>query len=448
MLTVLATVVVLSVLVLVHELGHFVAAKSVDIAVPRFSLGLGPKVFGFWIGETEFVLSALPLGGYVKMAGMDEAEMLEGGPDEAERVPSSRDFEAKPLWARAWVISAGVLMNLLFALLVFIGLGLFYGERLNPVTRVLVSEPGELPEWAAPLAQVPAGARIVAVGDQPVGNWTEIEEAVQAAPAGATTFRFEAAPPAAVQLPASSTERVELFAALQPLYAPVIGQVLPGSPAARAGLERGDRIRSVAGTPIASWQDLVRVIRANPDRELTLVVERGGAAVELQVTPSAEAAEGAADGAAPVGQIGVAPEVPTLHRPLGIGAAVSRGIAATWGATTGVVEFLQKLITGVESPRNVGSVLTIGQLSGQTARLGPEVFLGFMALFSINLAVLNLLPIPILDGGHLVFLALEALRGRPLSLEQRLRLSHLGLIIVVAIMLWAMTNDVLRFLGV
>jgi regulator of sigma E protease len=444
-LTLLATIVVLSVLILVHELGHFFAAKSVDIEVPRFSLGLGPKVAGFRIGETEYVLSALPLGGYVKMAGMEENEALEGGPAAAPRAPSSRDFDAKPLWARAWVVTAGVLMNLLFAFLVYTGLGLAYGERLNPVTRMIVPEPAELPAGTGALAAVPAGAQVVAVDGHEITSWTEIEEAIQAAPAGPLAFRFADAPPVTIDLPASDSERFALLTAVQPLYPPVIGQILPGSPAATAGIQPGDRVVRAAGEPIASWQDMVKVIRARPEQPTPLEVERGGRAVTLELTPSAERVP---NEPRPIGQIGVAPEIETVHRSLGVGGAIARGAELTWLDSKGIVRFLRNLVTGQESARSVGSILTIGQISGQTARMGLEVFLGFMALFSINLAILNLLPIPILDGGHLLFIVIEAVRGRPLSVEQRMRLSHVGLLIVIGLMVWAMTNDVLRVFGI
>jgi regulator of sigma E protease len=444
-LTLLATIVVLSVLILVHELGHFFAAKSVDIEVPRFSLGLGPKVAGFRIGETEYVLSALPLGGYVKMAGMEENEALEGGPAAAPRAPSSRDFDAKPLWARAWVVTAGVLMNLLFAFLVYTGLGLAYGERLNPVTRMIVPEPAELPAGTGALAAVPAGAQVVAVDGHEITSWTEIEEAIQAAPAGPLAFRFADAPPVTIDLPASDSERFALLTAVQPLYPPVIGQILPGSPAATAGIQPGDRVVRAAGEPIASWQDLVKVIRARPEQPTPLEVERGGRVLTLELTPSAERVPGEPR---PIGQIGVAPEIETVYRSLGVGGAIARGAELTWLDSKGIVRFLRNLVTGQESARSVGSILTIGQISGQTARMGLEVFLGFMALFSINLAILNLLPIPILDGGHLLFIVIEAVRGRPLSVEQRMRLSHVGLLIVIGLMVWAMTNDVLRVFGI
>ena len=438
LITILALLVVLSVLILVHEWGHFFAAKSVDIAVPRFSLGIGPKVVGFRRGETEYVLSALPLGGYVKMAGMEDAEMvevIEGGA--APGVDASRHFDSKPIWARVWVVSAGVIMNVVFAWLVYIGLAFGYGERLNPLTRIAV--PDQLPAGAEALANVPTGAKVVAVGDTPVEHWTGLMEALFRAPAGPIVVRFADAPPATLQLPMNDNERVELVAALQPVYEPAIGQIIAGSPAARAGLQPGDRIRTVAGRPIETWQEFVRVVRAHPEQPLALGIERDGQLTNLIITPAAQRDESGAT----IGQVGVGYEPPVVHRRFGFGEAIVQGTRETWSKLSFIVEALGRLVSGNESPRAVGSILTIGKVSGDAARLGLEAFLGFMALFSINLAVLNLLPIPILDGGHLLFLAIEALRGRPLSVEQRIRLSPVGMIVIVGIMLWGMTNDVL-----
>ncbi|CAN5695517.1 sigma E protease regulator RseP [soil metagenome] len=444
---ILPTIVLLSVLILIHELGHFVAAKSVDIEVHRFSLGMGPRVLGFRVGETEFVLSALPIGGYVSMAGMagDEgASALEGGGD-APHEPSPRDFDAKPLWARVWVVSAGVLMNLLFAVLVFALIPLFYGERIDP-TREIVVDTRTLPAAAAPLAQVPFGAEITTVNERPVATWNEVTRALIEAGTGAITLQFADAPAVTFRMPVQDSLRAAVLGAIRPVYEPVLGQVRSGEAAAAAGLLPGDRIVAAAGEPIRTWWEFQDAIRAHPGVPLPLEVERGAERVSLTVTPSAEREPGL--GVERIGRLGVAPDVQVIHRSVGPGEAMQRGVQDTWQYSRTIVAFLGNLFTGQESPRQVGSVITIGQLSGEFARAGLQPFLWFMAVFSINLAVLNLLPIPILDGGHLMFMAIEAVRGRPLSVEQRVRFSHVGLIIVVGIMVWALTNDVLRVFGI
>jgi regulator of sigma E protease len=445
--TAVAFVVVLSVLILVHELGHFFAAKSVGIAAPRFSLGLGPRVWGFRWGETDFVISAIPLGGYVKMAGMEGDEAggaLEGGAAAAGEPPvdPSRTFDAKPLWARAWVISAGVIMNLLFAVVTYTVLGLVYGE-LQIATTQVQPDTAKLTGVGAQAARIPAGAKVVAVGATPVKTYDEIIRALRDAPAGPITLRFAAAPEVALDLPAGKAEREALVDAIDPAPEAVIGMVVDGRPAARAGLRPDDRVVAIGGAPVRTWEQAVRAIESAPGKPLPFVVERGGKQVALTITPEASPGEGGT-----VGKIGAQPRLETVYGPISVGEAVKGGFQQTWGVAKTIVNFLGRLFSGKESARQVGGILAIGEMSGQAARQGMDFFLGFLAAFSVNLAVLNLLPIPILDGGHLLFLAIEAVRGRPLSVEARIRLSHVGLIIVVAMMLWANGNDILRKLGI
>jgi regulator of sigma E protease len=439
-LTILATLVALSVLILVHEFGHFFAAKSVDIAAPRFSLGLGPRVAGFKWGETDFVISAIPLGGYVKMAGMEDdegMEVLEGGAD-VPPVDPSRTFDAKPIWARTWVISAGVIMNLLFALLANLVLAGVQGEpyvaetRLAPVTGVGGS--------AAQAEQIPAGTRVVSVAGRRVSSWDGMIEALQSAPAGPVSLGLEGRPAVTLNLPASGAARDTLLSALRPLSEPVLGLVLPDEAGAKGGLLAGDRILSIDGQPVATWTDAVERIRSAPGRAVRIEVDREGGRRTLTVTPRAEREQGVL-----VGKIGASEQGPEVsYRRLGLGGTIAQG----WNQTVRMVQLLlttlRDLFTGALSPRNLGGLLSIGEASGQSAQEGPLTFLAFLAFLSVNLAVLNLLPIPILDGGHLMFLAIEAVRGRPLSLEARVRLSHVGLIIVVGLMLWANGNDVVR----
>lgn len=444
MLTLLAFIVVISVLILVHEFGHFFAAKSVGILAPRFSLGLGPRVAGFQVGETEFVLSAIPLGGYVKMAGMEDDEAAEGleGGTAPDAVDPERTFDAKPLWARVWVISAGVIMNMVFAVVVFFVLGLAYGESINPETRLAVPAAERLPEGAAALAEVPFGSRVVAVGETPVESWNEVVRTLFTAPAGPITLHFADAPPAVLELPAVDTARLALVESLAPVFPAVVGRVLPGRPAAEAGLRPGDVIVAAGGEPVRTWPDFVRAVEESPGEALPVRVQREGQVVPLTVTPEAEAVPGRE---AEVGKVGVGPVLPEIiHDRMGFGEAVAYGFEQTWTYTELIAVTLGRLVTGEESLRSLGGPLTIGKYSGEAARLGLEPFLAFMAIFSVNLAIFNLLPIPILDGGHLLFLLIEGVRGRALSLEFRIRLSQLGMIFVVALMVWAITNDVLR----
>jgi regulator of sigma E protease len=443
-LTLVSTLVALSVLILIHELGHFLAAKSVDIAAPTFSLGLGPRVTGFKWGETDFVISAIPLGGYVKMAGMedDEAmEVLEGG-ERAPEVDPARTFDAKPLWARTWVISAGVIMNLLFALVANIVLAAGQGEGYVATRRLAPMY--ELGGIAAQVRPIPVGAEVVSVAGQPVANWDEMQEKLGAAPAGAVQLGLRDAAPVTLALPTPGPSRDSIRAALRAYSPPVFAVVLPDGAAAKAGLRSNDRIVAIDGQPIAAWHQAVERFRNSPGKPVKVDVQRGAERLSLTLTPAPE--EETANGRKRmVGKIG-AMELPTLqYRKMGIAAAVTHG----WHQTVAMVELLvttlRDLVTGKLSPRNLGGLLSIGEASGQSAEQGAWSFLSFLALLSVNLAVLNLLPIPILDGGHLMFLLVEAVRGRPLSVEARIRLSHVGLIIVVGLMLWANGNDVVRY---
>ena len=457
---VLPTIVLLGVLIFVHELGHFLVAKAVDIEVPRFSIGFGPKLVGFRRGETEYVISALPLGGYVKMAGMDEMEAIEGGdttisemvehrrPGEPRTV-RPRDFEAKPVWARALVISAGVLMNLIFAFFVFAAVAMIWGVARDPGRAIGGVTEELLPAGATALAAVPRGALVSAVDGRVVSDWSDLQRAIMTARAGEAVIRFDNAPSVMVTLPAADSLRGNLMSALEPDVSvqPVLGGIVADGPANRAGLRSGDRILEAGGRRIRDWQDFVAVVERNPGRAIALKVQRGAGQVGVQVTPDPRSVHDLQ-----FGRIGVSAYYSTddvlPRQRLGPLHAVQSGARQTWGMVTLTVDFLVGMITGRQSPRNLGGPIMIGQMSGKFARAGLEAFLGFMALLSVNLAVLNLLPIPVLDGGHLVFLGVEAVRGRPLSIEQRMRLSQLGLIILVAIMVWAFGNDLMRVFGI
>ena len=446
MLTILSTIVVLSILILVHEFGHFFAAKAVGIQVPRFSLGFGKRLWGFHWGETEFVLSAIPLGGYVKMAGMEDdeaAEALEGaGP--VEEVDPERTFDSKPVWARTLVITAGVIMNFLFAILTYATLALIYGETQVPAVVGGV-DPGAPAEVQALAAPIPMGAKVTAVGDQPVAHFRELAQALEAAPPGPVVLRLENAPPVTLQLPRSAEQRMILANTLTPRTPPVISSVDGGTPAERAGLRADDRVVEAGGRPIRDWVELVAAIQRSAEKPLPLVVERGGQRVALTATPESVERRGPGGKTVRVGVLGARNRpADVTHRRVNPVEALGIGVRETVSTTGMLLRTLKQLVTGELSARNMGGLLTIGEASGESARLGLPYFLGFMALFSVNLAVLNLLPIPILDGGHLMFLAVEAVRGRPLSIETRIRLSQLGLVIVVGLMLWANGNDVVR----
>ena len=360
--TIAATVVCLGVLIFVHELGHFLAAKSVDIEVSRFSIGFGPKIVGFKRGETEYWISAFPLGGYVKMEGMAGEEVTETleGKSVPERAPSPRDFDAKPLWARFYVIIAGVAMNTMFAILAF--------------------------AW---------------------------------------------------------------IAGMQGINVPLVGEVEAGSPAAEAGLRPGDVVVAVDGRSVTDFAQVQMTLRSRPNETVTLGIMRGEERVNLRVTTRAVRLwDEIANDSVEIGVIGVTRAPPEeTHRALGPLAALGEGARQTWQWTANIGSFLGGILSGEDSASELGGPIMIGQLSGQFARMGFLAFLNFMAIISVNLAVLNLLPIPVLDGGHLLFLAVEGVRGREVSVEQRIRLTQVGMLFVFGLMVLAIANDIFRLVG-
>jgi regulator of sigma E protease len=453
--TILATIVVLGVLIFVHELGHFMTAKWCDIEVPRFSIGFGPKVIGFTRGETEYVISALPLGGYVKMAGMEEMEHVEGGPatvndtvgDDATQQRGAaahrpRDFESKSLPQRALVISAGVIMNLLFAVVAFAFIAAVWGVPVDPGPRIAGVTEELLPDDAAALARIPMGAAVTRVNDMEVASWRDFTLALTRARAGTTRLEFEDAAAVTFTLPAADEERARVINAFEPLIEPVLGEVIAGEPAAQAGVQRGDRVVVAAGEQVHTWRQLVDIIVRHPNTPLPLTVERDGQRVDITVTPR----QRPGPDEQPQGYIGAG--VSEQRQGVAPFQAVARGVGQTWELSALTVEFLFGMITGRHSARNVGGPIMIGQMSGRFARAGAEAFLSFMAILSINLAILNLLPIPVLDGGHLVFLGIEAVRGRALSFDQRMRLTQVGFVFIILLMAWAIGNDLLRAIGI
>jgi regulator of sigma E protease len=448
MLTIVSLIFVLGVLIFVHELGHFMAAKSVGIGVPRFSIGLGPITpLRFQRGETEYVISWIPFGGYVKMATNEEeggVDNVEGGEVEQE-FPEDKLFESKSVAARIFVISAGVIMNALFAWAVYGFMAFSYGDRVDPTTAVAEIRAEGLPAVALPLTDVPFGSRILSINGEEVNSRNDIRNLILAGMSETLVFEFSG-DAGRIEVPISvfeADERVAVLTALVPLHPPTVGVVTPGTPASDAGLRAMDEVLFIDGDTVRSARAMVGLVENRAGDELEFMVSREGEILSFAITP--DPVEVPADGGTlEVGRIGIGFWLDSRRVTYGPLGSVAVGFRAMVD-NAGIVLFsLKGLLSGAVSPKELGGPILIGQIAGQAAALGFEPLLLFMAFLSMNLAVLNLLPIPVLDGGHLVFLILEAVRRKPLSVNVRMRMSQVGLVLLLALMAMAFTNDIVR----
>ncbi len=454
LLTLASFILVLGVLIFVHELGHFMAAKAVGIGVPRFSIGFGPATpIRFRRGETEYLVSWIPFGGYVKMASLEEQQAMEGleGGEVEQEFPPEKLLESKSLAARMLVISAGVIMNALFAWAAYSGLLLAYGQAEDPTVTISRINADALSPEAIALADVPAGSRVLQVNGQAVDSWNDIIAGVLDTGSEQLQLTFDGGvDPIVLDIPGNDAEqRTNIARAMIPLWEPRIEFLSPGRPAEEAGMQAGDLITHINGEALASWDGLVSTVERSVGQTLQMTIDRQGEIVELEVAPTEEEVTDPVTGdSRKAGRIGVGPKLETRRTELGLTAAITEGGRQTLDSAGEILAFLKGMVLGQVSPKNLGGPLLIGQASGQFARAGVVALVTFMAFLSMNLAILNLLPIPVLDGGHLVFLIIEGLRGgKPLPLNLRLRLTQIGLYMLMALMAFAVINDVLRIFG-
>lgn len=450
--SVLSLVVVLGVLIFVHELGHFVAAKAAGIYVHRFALGIGSpvKALSFRRGETEYAICWLPLGGYVKMASREEdpaSSALEGGTANTA-VPPDRVFEAKPVWVRMIVILAGVTMNVLFAWLLFSGLNYAIGLRVYPITTIGRVDRAHLPPGAEELARLTPGDRITRIAGQPVLSWQDILEGFLATSADSFTVEIEGKSPVVVRIHRDALDaRLRAGEALWPFIIPVVGQVFAGGPGAKGGLRVGDTLLAMDGQPISQREEAVDLIEGRPDQDVRLTVGRAEGRVELTAHTVVETVKDSA-GERQVGKLRIGFTTPVRHEPATLGKSLAMGARQTLTVSTQIVRFVRGMFSGRVSTREVAGPIAIGLAAGEYAQLGLVAFLVFMATISVNLAVVNLLPIPVLDGGQFLFLLGELVLRRPLSLKLRERLTLVGLVLIGLLMILAFSNDIRRLLGV
>jgi regulator of sigma E protease len=448
-ITILSFLVVLGVLIFVHEAGHFMAAKWAGIYVHRFSLGLGSPIkwLTFQRGETEYSVSWLPLGGYVKMASREEeatSAALEG-PGSDVAVPPDRVFEAKPVWKRMIVILAGVTMNFLFAYLVYAGLAIRNGRQVLEETRVGAVVDSLIPAGAEALRTLQPGDRIASIAGMPVTSWNDVMGQLQNAPGDVIPMSLEDGRTLELSVHSDALrERLYVSQAIQPWRPAVVDSVGPNTAASRAGLQPGDSLLALDGRPITQWQDFQNLVQERPKQPITMLVARGGQRVELRTTTDTAVVPAGGDSTRTIGFLGIGGRLDVRTEEYSLGQALAAGWRQTAESSTQIFRTVRGLFSGRVAGRELGGPILIGQLAGQATRLGLDALLGFMALISVNLAILNLLPIPVLDGGQFLFLLAEGVLRRPLSLKLRERLTAVGLVLILLLMVFAFSNDIRR----
>lgn len=432
--------VLLGVLIFVHELGHFLLAKSTGVKVLKFSLGFGPKLLGKKIGETEYLLSAVPLGGYVKMLGEEPGEEL--AEDE-----KSRAYNYQSVRKRFSIVFSGPFFNLLFAALVFVFIFLTgVPVPLPDIGHVKENSP------AAAAGLLP-GDKVSKISGKPVESWNDISSALSDNHGTALLFsvlRDERVVEVPVQ-PEKKTEKNIFgedtdvwYVGIEPLLHPVVGEVMKGSRADKAGLLKGDRITEVDGKTLKTWQDMTALIHASPEQPLLFRIDRGGQGLEISITPKKETYKTPEGDEKPIGLIGIKPAGNDFIKKYGVGEALYLGMKRTWDISVLTVVSMVKLIQRVIPSSTIGGPILIFQMAGEQASQGALNFFTFMAVISINLGILNLLPIPILDGGHILFLGIEAVRRRPLSENAIMIAQRVGLVLLLTLMAFAFYNDIVR----
>jgi regulator of sigma E protease len=437
--------VVLGVLVAFHELGHFLAARWVGVKVLKFSLGFGPKIFGRQMGETEYLLSAIPLGGYVKLFGEDETEAT-------TQEDRARSFAHKGLWGKVLIVAAGPGFNFILAYFIFAG-WLATGAPLPvPTFHDLTPDiEAMVPGSPADTAGIQIGDRVSRVNGQDISTRTELFDAVAKSKGQALSlevkrgeqFKTLTVTPATAPGPQVSAQEPGYYLGVEE-SPPLVTSVTPNSPAEKAGLQAGDHVVKIEDQTIHTWSQMTGIVKESPNRQLHIEVLREGHRTSLTVTPSAEKAT--VNGQpVEVGKIGIAgPGGRSIIRSNTPLLALYDGLRATWGLTELTVVGLYKMIVGDISSKNIGGPLTIANISGEAASQGASNVIYLIAILSINLGVLNLLPIPILDGGHLLFFLIEGILRKPLGERQRELAQQAGLVLLVGVMVFAFWNDLER----
>ena len=445
--TILSFVVVIGVLILIHELGHFLVARLVGVGVERFSIGFGPVLLRWRGKETEYCLSLIPMGGYVKMMG--EENPLEGG----EQLPydPKKAFSLKPLWARFLIVFAGPGMNFVLAAAIFAVVFATVGRPVFPAVVGRVSEGS--PSSAAGLR---TGDQIVAANGRAIEHWADVERVVADSggkPIDLKISRANATETVTVA-PRQTTVRDQIFKETRevwdigagPQLIPYVRSVNPGSPAEKGGVKPGDQVVAIGGEAVYTPEEMTQTIQRRVGQPIPITVVRGERRETLTVTPLAEKSKDPVTGKdVEIGRIGVGIDTKVVSfKAYGPVQSVWQGGVATWEMTKLTLKGFWSLVVGTIDRSNIGGPVQIASEAGRQAREGFVYLARFAAIISVNLAVLNLLPVPMLDGGHLAFFVVEAIIGRPISVKKREAAQQVGFVLLMLLMVYALYNDLVR----
>ncbi len=439
----------IGILVFIHEFGHFAAAKLSGMRADVFAIGFGKRLFGYnkksgfsfgelpkdfdGEGHTDYRLSLLPLGGYVKIAGMvDES----GDVAFAEKEPQPYEFRAKPVWAKIFVITAGVFMNLMLAWLIFWGANFFQGKPITPTTTIAYVEDGS----PASLAGFVTGDKILSVNNKSVTTWEDLRAEIFINTLGENinvkVLRGGVEQNLLVERKLIPDDETQAMFLVPDGVKPAIGEVVKDSPAEKAGIKAGDILLSLNGVSLYSSKQTTEIISANPEKEMQLVVQRDKKEVSLSVTPGEDAKIGVAIGPVFMGE--------SQMRTYGAFESVYYGWKDIEKMTALTFSMIGKVFTGdVEFKKAFGGPIKIAQIAAKSADSGMSNFLYFLALLSLSLAILNIMPFPVLDGGHLVMIIVEAVIKREIPIKIKMAIQNTGLVLLLLLMAFIIYNDII-----